>query len=739
MLIVSNRLPLQVSITNKDQVEVVPSVGGLATGVKAVHKNSCGKWIGWTGIPTEELTLDLEEEIRSAIARENCVGVSLTEKQVEDYYYGFSNKTIWPLFHYFTEFTEYNTGTWKSYVEVNKRFAEAVSLNLNPKDTIWIHDYHLLLLPKLIKEEFPKTPIGFFLHIPFPSSEVFRALPWRKEILEGILGADLIGFHTYDYQRHFFSSVRRILGHEINFNIINAGNHVVTSDSFPMGIDFDRFESAARRLQSRPAMQISALRRSFDKHSENTPGVQLIVSIDRLDYTKGIARRLHAFERFLEKYPEFRRKVSMVMLCVPSRSNVEHYRRMKKEVDELVGKINGAYSTVNWTPVMYFFRSLPFEDLVDLYRSCDIALVTPIRDGMNLVAKEYVACRVNGTGVLILSELTGAAQEMSEAILINPNNIEEIADAIKDALVMDEDEQRERIATMQKRLRRYSVQKWASDFVNALEGTIELQARQDAKRLSDSIANQLLSKYRKAQKRILFLDYDGTLVGFKDNPQHASPDKEVYALLDTLQADPRNEVVIISGRDRKTLDNWFEGCAYSLIVEHGVWMKQPGKDWQLIEIMNNEWKSAIGPVMEFFVDRTPGSFIEEKNFSLVWHYRKADPELGQLRANELKEELTSLIANNNLEIMEGSKVIEVKNAGVNKGNAAAKKIAGKTYDFILGIGDDWTDEYLFEQLPDDAHTIRVGLKSTAAKYNAESYRAVRELLRNLGSAKSQKS
>jgi len=731
MLIVSNRLPLQITIKDSSEFEVVASVGGLATGVKSVHQKNTGLWVGWTGITNEEMPENLESKIDAAIRKEGCVGVQLTELDAENYYFGFSNKTIWPLFHYFTEYTEYKNETWESYVEVNQKFAEVVSQNVQKGDTIWIHDYHLLLLPKLLKEKISDISIGFFLHIPFPSSEVFRALPWRKEILEGMLGADLIGFHTYDYQRHFFSSVRRILGYEINFNIISVGNHLTTSDTFPMGIDFDKFELAAQRLQDRPEKKISALKRSFDKHNEDTPGVKLILSIDRLDYTKGIANRLHAFEYFLQKYPDFLEKVSLVMLCVPSRTTVEHYQLMKKEIDELVGRINGQYSSVNWTPVMYFFRSMPFEDLVDLYRTCDIALVTPIRDGMNLVAKEYVACRIEQTGALILSELTGAAQEMSEAITINPNNTEEIADAIKQALIMEEEEQKERITIMQKRLRRYGVDKWASDFVNALHGAADLQTRQGAKKMNEKVAKELLECYRSAKKRILFLDYDGTLVGFKNNPQHARPDAALYQMLDQLAKHPGNEVVLISGRDRETFDRWFSGRAYTLIVEHGVWTKQPGEDWRLIETLNNEWKSSIQPVMDFFVDRTPGTFIEEKNFSLVWHYRKADTELGQLRANELKEDLTGLIANHNLEIMEGSKVIEVKNAGVNKGRAAIKKINQNKYDFILGVGDDWTDEYLFEELPDDAYTIRVGLKNTEARFNVESYTNVRDLLTEL--------
>lgn len=727
IIIISNRLPLQI-VLDGDKPVIRPSVGGLATGMKSVHRSGDSLWIGWTGLAEEEIPSTFRQEINLAVEKENCVAVPLNREEVEQFYYGFSNETLWPLFHYFTEYARFSRSAWEAYVEVNRRFAEVAAAYIRKGDRVWIHDYQLLLLPGMIRELIPDASIGFFLHIPFPSYEVFRILPWRKEILNGMLGADLLGFHTYDYERHLLSSVRRLLGHDVHFNEIILRDRIVIADNFPMGIDYERFRVAALQHHKRPEEDRSEIRQSLDQHLRLSPEVKLVLSIDRLDYTKGIVSRLLAFEYFLKKNREYIGRVSLVMLTVPSRSSVEQYQIMKSEVDQQVGRINGELSTIAWTPVWYFYRSLPFQNLIDLYCSCDVALLTPLRDGMNLVAKEYLACRVKQTGVLILSEMAGAAKELSEALVINPNDYEEIAAALKQALSMPEEEQISRNTVLQDRLKRYNIEKWAGDFVSVLEKSAVKQERYRTKLMTSEIRKQIQNAYERSERRILFLDYDGTLTGFKSKPELAVPDDDLYHLLDRLAADPRNEVVLISGRDRVTFDRWFGDRKYTRIVEHGVWSSSPGEAWQLIEEMAVDWKSFVRPAMEFFVDRTPGTFIEEKSYSLVWHYRKADPELGNMRANEMKDELRSLIANHQLEIMEGHKVIEVKNSGINKGRAARQWMSGKAFDFILGIGDDWTDEYLFSALPSGAFTIKVGVSNTLARYNVESQADVRAFL-----------
>ncbi|MCK4344905.1 MAG: bifunctional alpha,alpha-trehalose-phosphate synthase (UDP-forming)/trehalose-phosphatase [Bacteroidales bacterium] len=727
IIIVSNRLPVGIKIKN-NSVHLQTSIGGLATGMKTIYKSFDSLWIGWPGIENKKIYESIREEIKDKLKNEKCIPVHLDKKDIDLYYYGFSNRTIWPLFHYFTQYTEYNKTFWESYKKVNQNFADVISDNIKEGDAIWIHDYHLLLLPKLIREKYPEISIGLFLHIPFPSSEVFRNLPWRNEIIEGMLGADLIGFHTYDYESHFLSCVRRLIGHEIVFNQINLYKRITKVDTFPMGIDYDKFHNASLEINQKTEEEKSDLQKEIDKIFQISPDRKLILSIDRLDYSKGIPNRLYAFEYFLNKYPEFKEKVTMIMLANPTRSNVDKYQLMKSEVDELVGKINGKYSTINWTPIWYFYRSFPFERLIELYIASEIALITPIRDGMNLVAKEFIASKTDRKGVLILSEMAGAAKEMSEALIINPHNTEEIADAIKEALLMPENEQIERNTVLQNRLKRYNIEKWAKDYLNSLEGVGKLREKYYAKKITDAIEEKIINDYKKAASRILFLDYDGTLVGFHRIPESAVPDEELYGILDKLSADSKNKVVLISGRDKVTFASWFGDKNYTLIVEHGMWTKEPECDWVQTEQVNDEWKKIIHPTLEFYVDRTPGTFIEEKNYSLVWHHRKADPELGNLRAIELKDELTSLIANYNLEILEGNKVIEIKNSGINKGRAAVNKIADSEYDFILGIGDDYTDENLFEELPERAVTIKVGLVNTQAKYNVESFTEVRKLL-----------
>ncbi|THD67378.1 bifunctional alpha,alpha-trehalose-phosphate synthase (UDP-forming)/trehalose-phosphatase [Robertkochia marina] len=726
-IIVSNRLPLQVKIEN-DNLEITPSVGGLATGMKSVHSEGDGIWIGWSGLTEEELDESLKKKVEQEVKKEKCATVPLTQEDLEHYYFGFSNRTLWPLFHYFMEYTEFEKDYWDSYVTVNKKFAEVVLKHAEKGDTIWVHDYQLLLLPGLIRESMPDISIGFFLHIPFPSYEIFRTFPWREEVLTGMLGADLLGFHTYDYERHFLSSIKRILRLDVNFNEIIYKDRVVKVDSFPMGIDYNKFHKAAKENMDRLPAERSDLQQRIDDHFMKDKEAKLILSIDRMDYTKGIPNRIRAFEYFLNKYPEFKQKVRLVMLAVPSRSNVPQYQLLKKETDELVGRINGQFATVSWTPIWYFYRSLPFDNLIDLYTSADVALITPVRDGMNLVAKEYIATRVKKDGVLILSEMAGAAKEMNEALLINPNNFEAMADTLKQALEMPVKEQKKRNTMLQKRLRRYSIDKWAAEFFKALKATQNLGQVIVASHMNQDIRENMMNKFKKAKSSLMMLDYDGTLTGFRDNPEDARPDEALIGLLKQLNEIPGNDMVIISGRDRETLEKWFGKYEFKMITDHGVWLHTKEDGWVSLERLRVNWMENIRPILETFVDRTPGTFIEEKKYSLAWHYRKADPELAQIRVMELNTVLTSLISNNELSVLKGNKVIEIKSSNVNKGRALSRLLNEKEYDFLFAVGDDWTDEYMFEEMPSEAFTVKVGYKKTKARFFVHTPERVRPLL-----------
>lgn len=727
-IIVSNRLPLQIS-REGSEIEVKQSVGGLATGMKSVHQDGNGIWIGWSGLTDEEIDVEIESQVDEAIKKAKCEQVRLTQEDVDKYYLGFSNRALWPLFHYFLEFTEFDHYSWKVYESVNRKFADVIIDQVEEGDMVWVHDYQLLLVPGMVKEARPDITIGFFLHIPFPSYEIFRTFPKRKEILEGMLGADLLGFHTYDYERHFLSSVKRILRKDVHFSKITYGERLIKVDSFPMGIDYDKFYNTAKEHQEQKEKEKSELQRRLDTHLGTGDDIKMVLSIDRLDYTKGIPNRIRAFEYFLEKYPQFNEKIRLIMLAVPSRTSVPQYQKLKSETDELVGRINGKFSTVSWTPIWYFYRTMPFDNLIDLYTSSDVAFITPVRDGMNLVAKEYVATRTKQDGVLILSEMAGAANEMNEALLINPNNFEQMADSLKQALEMPLEEQTQRMKHLQKRLSRYNVEKWGKEFMKALVETRNIAKITQAERMNDAIIDKMMKKIRSSKKTLMLLDYDGTLVGFTDQPQNASPDKALYEILDKLQAFDNLDIGIVSGRSKDDLEKWFGEKDYHLISDHGVWMKKGKEDWQMMEQLDTDWVKEIHPVLETFVDRTPGTFIEQKNYSLAWHYRNADPEMAKQRAIELNTVLTSFISNTDLSVIEGNKVLQIKSNKVNKGRAGNHLLGQMGYDEVFAIGDDWTDEFMFEELPKDSFTIKVGIRKTKARYFIKDQQKVRQLLR----------
>jgi trehalose 6-phosphate synthase/phosphatase len=656
------------------------------------------------------------------LAGQACIPVHLTRRAIQNYYHGFCNRTLWPLFHYFTQYAEYDERMWNSYVDVNRLFADVVLKNATEDDTIWVQDYQLLLLPEMIRQKLPGAEIGLFLHIPFPSSEIFRLLPWRTEILEGLMGADLIGFHTYDYARHFLSSVRQLLGHDVRYSQVTTGRRVVRADVFPMGIDYERYAGSVEQPDVQRALG-RMLQRLGDRRS--------ILSIDRLDYSKGIIERLEAFDRFLSQNPKYREQVTFILVAVPSRTGVSTYRDLKRRIDEHVGQINGKYGTIGWTPIWYMYRSLPFDELVALYALSDVALITPVRDGMNLIAKEFVATKTDGQGVLILSEMAGAAQELGEAIIVNPNNEREMARAIKEALELPPQEQEARNIKMQARLRRYNVERWANDFVDRLSHTRDAQHQLESRRLTRRVRAEMAEAYRTSGRRLLLLDYDGTLMPFNPRPDQVQPDGEVLEILEQLTADPNNRTVIVSGRDRHTLDRWLGQLDLDIIAEHGVWIRHRGQPWETIEALDNQWKDEIRPLLRVYVDRTPGSFLEEKEFSLVWHYRRANPELATVRVNELREALRDLTSNLNVGVLEGNKVLEVKNAGINKGTAALRWLGEHPWDFVLAVGDDWTDEDTFEILPETAYSVKVGLYPSRARFNVSSTSDVRRLLQML--------
>lgn len=715
-IIVSNRLPISINKTEAG-LEYQPSAGGLATGLGSVYKEGENIWVGWPG--TFFGSKEEEDAVTEELRKENMRPVFLTEMDIEHYYEGFSNSIIWPLFHYFTQYCEYSQEDWEYYKSVNRKFCDAILTYAKDGDVIWVHDYQLMLLPLMLREELPNATIGYFNHIPFPSYEIFRCLPWRESILKGLLGADMIGFHTYDDMRHFLSAVSRIEGVEHEMGHLRAHDRIITVDALPMGIDYDKYEQAV--ISSATQKEVKRFLASLNTE-------KLVLSVDRLDYSKGIPKRLEAFAAFLEKYPEYQLKVSLILLVVPSREDVGTYKELKEELELLVGRINGKYSTLDWTPIHYFYRGLPFNQLSALYSMADVALVTPLRDGMNLVCKEYIASRLDKTGVLILSEMAGAAKELTEAIVINPNDEFDIVNGLKQALTMPEAEQIERNTEMQKKLRRYDVHHWVDMFMDRLNYTKKAQKSLKERNLNTANEGKVVDAYKKSKNRLLLLDYDGTLQYFHENPQSASPNQELLDIMTKLTADKENRVVVISGRDKDTLQKWLGDFDLEFVAEHGVWHKDKGADWSQISNLRSDWMPEIKSILELYVARTPGSMIEEKDFSLVWHYRKAEQGLGELRSRELISNLQYLTGNMDIHIMEGNKVIEIKNAGVNKGNAAMKWLGKDKFDFIFTAGDDRTDEDIFDVMPQSAYSIKVGDGNSKARFNVAGVDDIRRML-----------
>lgn len=721
-IIVSNRLPVSV---RKEHGTLVfqPSSGGLATAMSSLGGNAPHLWVGWPGIAADDLTAQDKTLIIDRLREFKCYPVFLTRQEIKLFYDGYANSTIWPLFHYFQSYVQFDQGFWAAYKSANERFAAVIARLAQQDGTVWIHDYHLMLLPQLIRKRLPHAAIGFFLHIPFPTFEVFRLLPDRRDILEGLLGADLVGFHTYDYAHYFMSSVRRVLGRQIQSGAVLLDDRTVIVDAFPIGIDYAKFSEA---------MALPAVLNEAAILEQSYKGKQLILSVDRLDYTKGILERLSAFDQFLEMHPAHHKHVCLVVVAIPSRTEVASYQKLREEIEHSISRINGTYGTADWTPVSYQFKNLPFEQVAALYERADIALVTPLRDGMNLVAKEYVASKQQRTGVLILSEFAGAADELQEAIRVNPNDVSSIVSAMSEALTMPKRAQRQRLQAMQQRIAHYTVQRWADDFAGQLQLARQLRSQQHKAFISETTVRRILTAYAQAAHRTFLLDYDGTLKAFVNtpDPDSAAPSKALCRILQNLAAQPNTDVSLISGRTREALDSWFPHTALTLVAEHGAWIRSQAQ-WTRGVAVSNTFKGVIRPLLEHYAERTPGALVEEKDFALVWHYRNVPPELAYARNLSLKHELRNALAGTGIGIFDGNKVVEIKPFSIQKGTIVHTLLDNRPADFILSAGDDYTDEDMFTALPADAYSIKVGAGSSHARFQIASVPALLSLLRRI--------
>lgn len=714
LILVSNRLPVQWDGT--------PNVGGLATGLSSFlsHWKSQGHevlWVGWPGksIPEKEQNLYAKKMLQE----HGTIPVFLKQKLADSFYNGFCNKTIWPLFHYFTANCEYSDVTFDSYEEANLEFSKTIRSIYQPGDWVWVHDYHLFLLPGILRNEFPNILLSFFLHIPFPTFEIFRLLPerFRTKILKGLLGADLIGFHTQSYTQYFLRSLLRCLGIENERGIIYFQNHLTKTAAFPMGINVEQFSKYANSIECDSiANQINT----------NHKNLKQILSVDRLDYTKGVLQRLNAFELFLKQNPNWIKRCKLVLVLVPSRTDVSSYQSMKRAIDEKVGAINGSFGTLDWTPILYQYKGFPFEELVPLYKNTHVMLVTPFRDGMNLVAKEFLVSQRNG--MLVLSEMAGASAELPEAILVNPNDLSGMANAIRDAIEMDETEILTRNQMMISRLKENSVMDWANKIYLETEETAKRNQNFQTKSISPN--SELLLPKTKQPIFILF-DYDGTLVPFQSLPHLAVPSKELITSITKLSQIANVSIAIISGRDRKFLESIFTGLPLHLVAEHGAWYKAPlESEWTSLFHSHLDWKKEIKTHLDEFTKRVPGSFTEEKEYSLVWHFRNADPDIGLNAAREMLDELSQISSNSGFFVQRGNKIIEVREYGTGKGKAAMKILPNKEWE-TFAFGDDTTDEDMYRELPETAITVKIGKSETIAKYRFQNTDDVHLWIQNL--------
>lgn len=708
---------------DRGQIVVGRSAGGLATGLKGVHAQAETVWVGWPG-DTSRLTETQRAELARGLNAMRIHTVWLSPAEVTNYYDGYANGVLWPLFHYLIDRVPLEAASWDAYVRVNQRFADSVAELAQPGDQIWVHDYHLCLVPGMLRQRLPTLRIGFFLHVPFPSAEVFRTLAWRSGILEGLLGADVIGFHTAAYRRHFANSVGLLLGYRVagaargddvqQLSVAERGVRLVVA---PMGVDAIGIGDIARS----PAVKASAA-------SLRQPGIRLLLGVDRLDYTKGIPRRMLAFERLLEREPALRGTTRLLQVAVPSRERVDAYREIRRQVEEHVGRINGLYTQGGTVPIHYVYRSLSEVEVIAHYSAADVMLVTPLRDGMNLVAKEFVAARADGDGVLLLSELAGAADELDAALLVNPYDIDGMASAMARALTMPPGEQRARMASLRARVETADVYAWAQRFLRLLDeapSRVGLSAATPARRLDD-----VLASLRAAPRRVLLLDYDGTLVPFAARPELAAPDEALLTLLRRVAETPGTAVHLVSGRRREDLERWFGHLPIGLHAEHGLWTRWTGHTpWEMRPLPAPTWMDVIRPALAAWVARIPGSALEEKTAALAFHYRQTHLEAPPEELRRAAEEYARWLP---IDVLTGNRVLEIRAHGTNKGAiVTALHDRGELEGIVLAMGDDTTDADLFAALPPDAHTVQVGDVPLPARHRVEGVDGARALLEQL--------
>ncbi|MFW7379275.1 MAG: bifunctional alpha,alpha-trehalose-phosphate synthase (UDP-forming)/trehalose-phosphatase [Oligoflexus sp.] len=726
MLIVSNRLPISVADDGHGDMKIKLSSGGLVSGLREIHDNSNSQWIGYLGAGQRN---KLHNNNQNPFAQDRLVPIDIPKKMYSNYYNGYANGVLWPLFHNFLATMSISDEFWEAYVQVNRIFAEEVLKLADKESFVWVHDYQLMLLPKFLKEQMPSLRIAYFHHIPFPSSEIFRAIPSRQDLIHGLLGADYIGFHTYDYVRHFMQSVQRLVGIQTGVNEVIFEDRPIKVSPHPLGVDFRSIDSVAHNIPVDDSQDGSLASKEIIR----------FLGIDRLDYTKGLPERLQSFREFLKSYPEFLGKATLIQICVPSRQDIGSYNKIRASVERLVGQINGEFSKPGYTPIQYIFRSQPFEEVVRLYKTSDVCLVTPLRDGLNLVCKEFVAAKEHHDGVLILSEFAGAATEMGEAIQVNPYDVKEVARAMKQALLMSREERRQRMKALRLRLQINDNIAWAKNFVKSWVDHVK-ESVFDSVYLEKEVQNQLIDQVQDKKRIFVFLDYDGTLTPIVIRPEMATPSKAVDKLFASLGEVDHLKLAIVTGRPRQFCERYLSNYPVNIVSEHGSFVREKdAQEWQQpFQVPTEEFEKfrpEIIKLLTMAVQSVPGSHIEEKETCIVWHYREAEPKFATNQAQTLGESLQQMLAKTSLSVYHGKKSLEIRLTMANKGFGVEyfleKENWDPEHDALLTIGDDTTDEDMHRIHIKNNISIHIGRPNAYSRYYLASPDELFEFLHRL--------
>lgn len=658
----------------------------------------------------EEDKAEIEKKLQKSIGNENIHPVWLLRRDQERWR-KYAENVLWPVFHYFEGTPsdgKEEINAWHDYVKFNEAYLNKIKQIYKPGDVIWIHDYYLLLLPQLLRMELPDAYICHFLHVPFPSSEYFKCLSKRTQLLDGMLGSDKIGFQSDSFQRHFLSCCARVLGCQVSKTEVFAYGTTISVETLPIGIDTAKIEHEA--FTDEVDQKVQAIRNAYK-------GKKIIVGRDRLDKVRGVVQKLQAFQIFLEMFPEWREKVVLIQVSTPG---YQHSANVEIKATELINQINSKYGTLNHTPVIHYQMMIPKEEYLALLRVADLCLITSVRDGMNTTAFEFVICQKEKSSPLILSEFTGTASVLNDAILVNPWDSVGISKTINEALSFSDGEKKTLENRLYKKVTSNTIQHWTSTFIR---DTIEHSAITHTNHYTPTLNRPLLLKnYQESERRLFLFDYDGTLTPIVQDPAAAIPSDKLNRVLDVLTQDPKNQFWIISGRDQAFLEKWMGKKNVGLSAEHGCFMKDLGaKEWlNLTEQFDMSWQQKVKDVFQKYTDKTPGSNIEIKKVAITWHYRRADHELGLYQAQKCVEELTETVAKEyDVDVMEGKANIEVRPKFVNKGeivkslvlhphgakkaieeimNHEIKHDDDKLPDFVFCVGDDLTDEDMFKSL-----------------------------------------